>query len=141
MSTFPPTGWVACFKVDGERVIRRDVQRFSDDGVALVVDPERGTLVPAPSRAGFLFLEEEAAALGVVQSPPGWHVTGKNADGSTFAEPVVAWVVDTNGTGLPIVANDSETLLLKTAEGNFQEKLRRPHQQDALEDDQENTAI
>ncbi|MGI8310481.1 hypothetical protein [Saccharopolyspora hattusasensis] len=107
MVEISPTGWAALYKADSG-FVERAVERFDDDGHALVVDPQRGALVPAHHLSGFQFLTECARAFSVVPSQPGWRVVGVDDDyvpPVRVVEDVHAWLVADGGMGWPLIVN------------------------------------
>ncbi|GGM82280.1 hypothetical protein GCM10012275_61140 [Longimycelium tulufanense] len=121
MVTFSPTGWAARYK-DPEYpnlVVQEAVERFSEDGDALVVDRRYGTLIPARARTGFVGLVECGRMMSVVPAPPGWRVGGQTDDGYAWSDPVVAWLVDETGTGYPLIRDGRHLTMVEDAVSEY----------------------
>jgi hypothetical protein len=103
--TFTPTGWYATFDQSRStgRVFEARVESWSRDGVALVVDPAGGRLVPVTSMPGFVELRPCRRVAGVIAAPAGWRMHRVDSAGA-FTAPVVGFAVDDEGAALPVVA-------------------------------------
>ncbi|GDY32879.1 hypothetical protein [Gandjariella thermophila] len=103
--TFTPTGWYATFDQSRSsgRIFQARVEAWSRDGVALVVDPAAGRLVPVSSMPGFVELRPCHRIAGVIEAPKGWRMHRVDSAGA-FTAPVVGFAVDDEGAALPVVA-------------------------------------
>ncbi|WP_271220353.1 hypothetical protein [Streptosporangium carneum] len=92
----------------------RDVEAWDPKtGTALVVNPQRGVLRPVTDYSDFSHLEQ---ANRVVSALPGggWHVHWNDEGGAPLTEPVLDWLITSNGRATPITVD--ETGLVDTAE-------------------------
>ncbi|WP_428956170.1 hypothetical protein [Streptomyces sp. cg35] len=70
---------------------------WDDEGRALVVDLERGKLMPASGYKGFeRLVEADERAVAAVPGA-GWSALLKRPDGTTYTDPTIAWRIDVNG--------------------------------------------
>ncbi len=104
MYEISPTGW---FAICGGREL--PVERFSEDGHAMVVGDERnGRLVEARNVDGFVQIIRRGRFVSMVPETTGWRVGGK-VDGAAWAKPVVAWMIGDHGVGVPLVKSEFNT--------------------------------
>ena len=103
-----PTGWMAAYDHGALPYATRPVERFSEEGEALVVDERSGNLVSAAGLHGFAELTRCSTTVSVIPADPGWTVTFKDGD-TSFTEPIVAWIVNDVGNGNPLVVDDDRT--------------------------------
>ncbi|MEU0508824.1 MULTISPECIES: hypothetical protein [Amycolatopsis] len=110
MIDYSPTGWVALIQEDDlPTPTRITVEKFSDEGDALVVDPRRGQLRTASRMKGFQGLEQCPRWPPVVTpAQPGWRVVGTLESGEEWSDPVVAWAIDDTGYGYPLIPHYDE---------------------------------
>ncbi|MER5319510.1 hypothetical protein [Streptosporangium roseum] len=73
-------------------------------GTALVVDPERGALRPVTDYSDFSHLEK---ANRVVSALPGggWRAHWNDEGGAPLTEPILGWLVTSNGRAAPITVD------------------------------------
>ncbi|PRW63648.1 hypothetical protein [Actinopolyspora mortivallis] len=107
MDTWSPTGWTAVYDTQVEGQQRRSfvpVQRWGRDGEPLVVEhTERHCLVDARTLEGFVGVDVCAQVSGMSPAAPGWSVSIKYPGGDTETRPVAAWVLESDGSALPMV--------------------------------------
>lgn len=72
---------------------------WDDEGWPLVMNDYNAQLVAV--RPGTVVLVEEAAPTTYV-SATGWHIAGREEDGTVWCEPIAAWAIK-DGTGEPLV--------------------------------------
>jgi hypothetical protein len=132
MDEFSPTGW---FAICGNRTL--PVERFSDDGNAMVVSDERtGCLIEANKVSGFQQIIRRNRVVSVVPATTGWRAAGKD-DGVAWEEPVEAWLVGDNGVGLPLIKSEGGTeITLADDVGQEGYELLRPGDPSTLQSDQ-----
>lgn len=99
VSDFSPTGWVAYYDPSVTPSVRRAVESWDAEGVALVVDDRRGQLVPAREQPGFRELIEVSRVVAAVPAAPGWSV---QADDGSWDAPIALWIVDQRGMVAPV---------------------------------------
>ncbi|MFJ4274035.1 hypothetical protein ACIP29_26160 [Streptomyces coelicoflavus] len=88
---------------NGRTVFRsKPVIAWDDEGQALVVDERTGRLVPANNGRTFTGLSEGGHPVVAAIPGGGWSARYKHPDGTTTADPLVAWTVQSNGTLTPI---------------------------------------
>lgn len=117
--TYPPispTGWIARIEQDGI-IDDWPVERWDDDGQALIADPDRGSLRVAAATKGFQGLEKAHRAIGTIAAPPGAHLTlriQRPATPANFGKsdeesrPVIGWMVTDWGAAFPLVAHPDD---------------------------------
>jgi hypothetical protein len=106
---FNQTGWIAVFTgTDTEPRLVRDVERWDESGVALVVDPARGTLRRVTHWSSFSHLERVKKVVSVLPGG-GWsaHWNGERDGGTSLAEPVLAWLISSDGKATPVTVDGS----------------------------------
>ncbi|WP_101258486.1 hypothetical protein [Streptomyces barkulensis] len=108
MRYFNQTGWLAIFN-GTESMIGRTVAVEAWDeatGTALVVDPQRGALLPVTDYPDFSHLEP---ADQVVTAIPGggWRAYWKDEgpDKTPLTEQVLAWLITAKGRATPITVD------------------------------------
>ncbi|MEW2049883.1 hypothetical protein [Streptomyces sp. NPDC005476] len=108
MRYFNGTGWLAIF-TGTETTIGRTVHVDAWDeatGVALVVDPKRGTRRPVTEYPDFSHLEQADQVVAVVPGG-GWRAYWKDEGLSNgpLTEQVLAWLVTARGRATPITVD------------------------------------
>jgi hypothetical protein len=107
---FTATGWVAVYSPNKQDPVAfRPVEAWGADGSPLVAS-DKG-LVAASTFTTFLRLDQVRRVHSVIPAAPGWTLriwNDNDDDGSTFDEPITAWIADTSGGLHPVAAsNDS----------------------------------
>ena len=82
VSDFSPTGWTAHYDPSVTPSIRRAVESWDAEGVALVVDERRGQLVVLEMQPGLRELVEVSRVIAAVPAGPGWSVQADDAAGA-----------------------------------------------------------
>lgn len=121
-----PTGWAARYEQTRGGPDLLPVERFDDEGNALVVHPESGFLGPVRniSIGRFVELTRCSRTVTVLPASPGWSVVGLRSDEDTaWTEPVIAWLVDDTGEGTPIVPVHGDSHQLTTLVASTGEPL------------------
>ncbi|MFC4464284.1 hypothetical protein ACFPH6_06845 [Streptomyces xiangluensis] len=108
MHYFNGTGWLAIF-TGTETMIGRTVDVDTWDeatGVALVVDPKRGTRRPVTDYPDFSHLERADQVVAAVPGG-GWRAYWKDEgpDNGPLTEQVLAWLVTSKGRATPITVD------------------------------------
>ncbi|QYC44942.1 hypothetical protein Nocox_36940 [Nonomuraea coxensis DSM 45129] len=87
---------------------RMPVVAWDEGGYPYV--PGKHSLVPANSYSNFEGIHQDDAP--VVAAIPGgdWQVKWSNEDGSAYVEPVLAWIIDSDGGAKPI-SSDSDGIV------------------------------
>lgn len=83
---------------------RQPVIAWSDDGEALVASAD-GDLVPASRSAAFVHVDKVDTAFIAVIPGGGWRIEWPQEDGTTLTEPVLAWGIDADGWGKPLMTD------------------------------------
>ena len=99
VSDFSSTGWTAHYDPSVTPSIRRAVESWDAEGVALVVDERRGQLVRARDQSGLRELVEVSRVIAAVPAGPGWSV---QADDGSWGAPVALWIIDQRGMVAPV---------------------------------------
>ena len=108
MRYFNGTGWLAIFS-GTETVIgrTRDVDAWDETtGIALVVDPQRGTRRPVTDYPDFSHLEPASQVVAAIPGG-GWRAFWKDEgpDNGPLTEQVLAWLVTAKGRATPITVD------------------------------------
>jgi hypothetical protein len=104
-----PEPWAPDYDPISGNVYGRAVEAWGRDGEALVVEPLKGALVDATTEPGYVRLVQTGRLQSVLRADPGWTVEMDDGAGTTL--PVVAWMVDTDGTMRPVPAIDVDGTL------------------------------
>ncbi|MGV9242643.1 hypothetical protein [Streptomyces sp. NPDC003710] len=106
----------------------KPVIAWSDDGTALVPDPKTGRLVDADSYSNFAgLIAADAEVVGVI--PGGsWRAEHSTDDGDVESTPVLAWLVHTDGSYTPTIADRDGYTDDPTTASNFV-RLYQPEEQ------------
>jgi hypothetical protein len=111
---YTATGWYATFdpKKHPRRNVQNPVEAWSADGEALVLDGDKGRLVPAARVPGFEGLMPCRRIVQVVPAQPGWKVTfppdEKINEPEPWTLPVLAWIIDDEGEAKPLLPVDGD---------------------------------
>lgn len=117
-----PTGWLAEFVASTGWTM--PVEKFTDDGVALVVDRKQAKLVPVKEMASFSQLVPCSRTARIISATDGWFAIGND-----WEEPVVGWLVGDNGLGIPLTADlDSGVVAEAGEQGTSYTLVRRQPQ-------------
>ncbi|MGW1538909.1 hypothetical protein ACWCPM_01195 [Streptomyces sp. NPDC002309] len=108
MHYFNRTGWLAIFS-GTETLIGRTVDVDAWDeatGVALVVDPKRGTRLPVADYPDFSHLERADQVVAAVPGG-GWRAfwADEGPDNGPLTEQVLAWLITSKGRATPITVD------------------------------------
>lgn len=106
---FNQTGWIAVFAgTDAEPRLVRDVEQWDEAGVALVVDPARGALRRVTHWSAFSHLERVKKVVSVLPGG-GWRAqwNGEHDGAAPLAEPVLAWLISSDGNATPVTVDGS----------------------------------
>lgn len=108
MRYFNGTGWLAIFN-GAEAMIGRTVDMDAWDattGVALVVDPQRGTRRPVTDYPDFSHLERADQVVAAIPGT-GWRAYWKDEgpDNGSLTEQVLPWLVSSKGRATPITVD------------------------------------
>lgn len=106
---------------EGGRTVYRSkpVIAWDDEGQALVVDERSGRLVPANNGRTFTRLSEGGHPVVAAIPGGGWSARYKEPDSSSIVDPLVAWIVRSNGTLTPVDTDFTGVRDDPTAMGNF----------------------
>lgn len=97
--------YVARYKIEREKgptyYDDRPVVAWGDDGEALVVDARRGRLVSADSFSNFVGLDTESHRVVAAIPADGWAAVFSHKEGTLTTDPLIAWLVRSNGSVTP----------------------------------------
>ncbi|WP_331736549.1 hypothetical protein OG426_54770 (plasmid) [Streptomyces canus] len=112
----------------------KPVIAWDDDGQALIVDERTGRLVPASNDGSFLGVSEGQHPVVAAIPGAGWRARYKNPDGTTTTDPLLAWIVRSDGSLTPIDTDLTGLADDVTGVGNF-DGLEPPAVQPPVEAD------
>lgn len=100
----PTSGWVATIRRGDENDPRLTTAPVAgwDHGGGLILDPAGHRLVPAHEERGFVGISHVTPA--TVIPGDGWVADWTDSAGRGHTAPVVAWRIDADGNGTPLLA-------------------------------------
>lgn len=98
-------GWVAHFTHPDSSPTTKPIEAWDGEGYALVVNSKSGRLIRARDYGNFDGIGEDDDRYMAAVSGQGWYVERTDDDGTKWADPVIAFVIDRNGWGRAVLGS------------------------------------